>query len=110
MSRSKLRDRYMRRCYTGRSFKSSKWDAPVRNPHRHDEMPKNNPSKLVLIHCHCSINRMMGWSTFRGHSCSTGAHRQVRGLVRACLKREHRKEMLEQLAEINQTTITIKSQ
>ena len=45
---------------------------------------------------------MLGWSTFRGHACSTGAHRQVRGLVRACLKREQRKEMLEQLAELQE--------
>ena len=51
MSRSILKDKYMRRCYTGRSFKSSKWDDPVRNPHRQDEMPKNSPSRLVLIHC-----------------------------------------------------------
>ena len=98
MSRSRLRDKYMKRCFTGRSFKWSKWDDPIHNPHRQDEMPKNSPSKLVLIHCHCSIHRMMG-STVSGHSCSTGAHRQVRGLVRASLKREQRKQMLEQLAE-----------
>lgn len=85
----------MRRCYTGRSFKSSKWDDPVHNPHRQDEMPKNSPSKLVIIHCHCCIHRMMGSSTFR----STGTNRQVRGLVRASLKREQCKQMFEQLAE-----------
>lgn len=99
MSRSKLRDKFMRKCYTGKSYKESHENDLVRNPHRQDEMPKNNPSKHVLIHCHCSIHRMMGWSTFRGHSCSTGAHRQVRGLVRASLKREQRKLMQEQLAE-----------
>ncbi len=42
---------------------------------------------------------MMGSSTFRGHSSSTGTHRQVRGLVRASQKREQRKQMFEQLAE-----------
>ncbi len=99
MSRSELRDNFMRRCYTGPSFKSSKWDDPVHNPHRQDEMPKNSPSKLVLIHCHCCIHRMMGSPTFRGHSSSTGTHRQVRGLVRASQKREQRKQMFEQLAE-----------
>lgn len=92
----------MRRCYTGWSWKSSHWDDPIRNPHRQDEIPKNRPSKLVLIHCHCSINRMLGWSTFRGHACSTGAHRQVRGLVRASLKREQRKEMIKQLSELQE--------
>ena len=97
MSRSKLRDKFMRHCYIGRSGRGWKQDVPIKNPHRQDEMPKNSPSKLVLIHCHCSIHRMMGSSTFRGHSCSTGAHRQVRGLVRASLKREQRKQM--QLAE-----------
>ena len=45
---------------------------------------------------------MVGWSTFRGHACSTGAHRQVRGLVRASLKREQRKEMHQQLSELNE--------
>ena len=102
MSRSILKDKYMRSRYTGRSWKSDHYDDPVRNPHRQDEMPKNRPSKLVYIHCHCSIHRMLGWSTFWGHACSTGAHRQVRGLVRASLKRVQRKEMLEQLAELNE--------
>jgi hypothetical protein len=99
MSRSILKDKYMRRCYTGQPKKSWTGDVPARNPHRLDEMPKNTPSKLVQSHCHCDLHRMLGSSTFWGHACSTGAHRQVRGLVRACLKREQRKQMLEQLAE-----------
>ena len=89
MSRSILKDKFMRRCYKGRSFKSSKWDDPIRNPHRQDEMPKNTPSKLVLMHC----------SAVGGHSRPAGGHRRVSGLVRASLKEETRKLMQEQLAE-----------
>ena len=101
MSRSKLRDKFMRKCYVGRSFKSSKWDDPIRNPHRQDEMPKNSPSKLILVHCDdMKIEWLQSSSTFRGHSCPKGGHRMVSGLVRASLKREARKQILEQLTEI----------
>ena len=105
MSRSILKDKYMKRCYVGQSYKQWKWDDPIRNPHRQDEMPKNSPSKLVLIHCHGHLK--INWITgsFRGHSCSPGAHRQIRGLVRASLKREGRKLMLEQLAEFYEESI-----
>lgn len=100
MSRSKLRDKFMRCCYTGRSFKSTKWDDPVRNPHRQDEMPKNNPSKLIHLHC---PGIKVGWlqdsTSFGGHSRPKGGHRMVSGLVRASLKREQRKLIQEQLAE-----------
>ena len=100
MSRSKLRNKFMRRCYRGQSFKSSKWDDPIRNPHRQDEMPKNSPSKLVLIHCPAvKVEWLQSPSTFRGHACPKNGHRMVSGLVRASLKREQRKQMLEQLAE-----------
>lgn len=101
MSRSKLRNKFMRRCYRGQSFKSSKWDDPIRNPHRQDEMPKNSPSKLVLIHCPAvKVEWLQSPSTFRGHACPKNGHRMVSGLVRASLKREGQKRILEQLEEI----------
>ena len=103
MSRSLLKDKFMRHCYTGRSFKSSKWDDPVRNPHRQDEMPKNNPSKLILVHCSgIKVHWLQDSTSFGGHSRPYGGHRRVGGLVRASLKREQRKEMLEQLAELDE--------
>ena len=103
MSRSLLKDKFMRHCYTGRPFKSSKWDDPVRNPHRQDEMPKNKPSKLILVHCSgIKVHWLQDSTSFGGHSRPYGGHRRVGGLVRASLKREQRKEMLEQLAELDE--------
>lgn len=100
MSRSRLRDKFMMRCYTGRSFKLSKWDDPIRNPHRQDEMPKNNPSKLIRLHCPgVKVNWLQDSTSFGGHSRSKGGRRMVSGLVRASLKSEQRKLVLEQLAE-----------
>ena len=93
----------MRKCYTGRSFKLSKRDDPIRNPHRQDEMPKNNPSKLILVHCSgIKVDWLQDSTSFGGHSRPYGGHRRVGGLVRASLKREQRKEMLEQLAELDE--------
>ena len=100
MSRSKLRDKYMRRRYKGSSYKEEKWFDFVRNPHRQDEMPKNRPSKLIQSHCPIvKVSWLQSTSTFRGHSCSKDGHRIVRGLVRASLQREYKKWILEQLAE-----------
>lgn len=98
MSRSRLKDKFMRRCYTGRSKKSWNGDVPTRNPHRLDEMPKNTPSKLVLMHCSAVVEWLEdSISVVGGHSRSAGGHRRVSGLVRASLKEETRKQMLEQL-------------
>ena len=99
MSRSILKDKYMRRYYTGRSCISSHWDDPIRNHHRQDEMPKNSPSRLVLSHCSANVSWLEDSTSFGGHSRPHGGHRRVSGLVRASLKCEQRKEMLEQLAE-----------
>ena len=106
MSRSKLRDMFLRRCYVGRSFKSSKWDDLVRNPHRQDEMPKNVPSRLILLHCPgVKVDWLQDSTSFGGHSRPKGGHRMVGGLVRASLKREARKQILEQLTEIELTSL-----
>ena len=100
MSKSKLKDKFMRKCYTGKSYKESHENDPVRNPHRQDEMPKNYPSRLILIHClSVKVDWLQSPSTFRGHACPKNGHRMVSGLVRASLKREQCKLMQEQLAE-----------
>jgi len=89
MSKSKLRSKYIRSLYKGRSLFTSKMNDPARNPHRQDEMPKNKPSRLVTIHC---SSKMVDWlqdsTSFGGHSRPKGGHRRVSGLVRASLKRE----------------------
>lgn len=81
----------MRGLYKGHSLFTSKMNAPVRNPHRQDEMPKNKPSRLVTVHC---STKMVDWlqdsTSFGGHSRPKGGHCRVSGLVRAGLKREER--------------------
>ena len=89
----------MRTRYDGHSFKAAKMDDPIRNPHRQDEMPKNRPSRLVLSHCSADISWLEDSTSFGGHSRPSGGHRQVSGLVRASLRNENRKLVLEQLQD-----------
>ena len=100
MSRSRLRSKYMRTRYDGHSFFAAKMKDPVRNPYRQDEMPKNRPSRLVLTHCSADIGWLEDSTSFGGHSRPRGGHRRVSGLVRASLRNETRKLIVEQLQEI----------
>lgn len=103
MSKSKLRSKYMRSLYKGHSLFTSKMDDPVRNPHRQDEMPKNKPSRLVSVHCgSMKVDWLQDSTSFGGHSRPKGGHRRVSGLVRASLRRETRKLILEQLEDDEQ--------
>ena len=98
MSKSKLRSKYMRSLYKGHSLFASKKNDPVRNPHRQDEMPKNKPSKLVTRYCNVkSVDWLQDSTSFGGHSRPKGGHRRVSGLVRASLKKDTRKQILEAL-------------
>ena len=88
----------MRSLYKGHSLFTSKLDDPVRNPHRQDEMPKNKPLKQVTMHCSVkSVDWLQDSTSFGGHSRPKGGHRRVSGLVRASLKRETRKQILDAL-------------
>ena len=106
MSRSKLRDKFMKSIIKGHSFFASKMDLPVRNPHRQDEMPKNSPSRIVSSHCRANIDWLQNAPTFGGHSRPRGGHRRVSGLVRASLKREERREIESQLGDHSDAEIT----
>ena len=98
MSKSKLRSKYMRSLYKGHSLFASKMSDPVRNPHRQDEMPKNKPSKIVTRHCKVKcVDWLQDSTSFGGHSRPKGGHRLVSGLVRASLKRETRRQILDEL-------------
>ena len=98
MSKSKLRNKYMRSLYKDHSLFASKMNSLVRNPHRQDEMPKNKPSKLVTRNCSVrSVDWLQDSTSFGGHSRPKGGHRLVSGLVRASLKRETRRQILEGL-------------
>ena len=85
--------------YKGHSFFAAKMNNPVRNPHRQDEMPKNWPSRLVITHCSADVGWLEDSTSFGGHSRPAGGHRRVSGLVRASLKSEARREILEQLMD-----------
>ncbi len=89
----------MKTQYDGHSFRVAKMKDPVRNPHRQDEMPKNGPSRLVLTHCSANVSWLEDSTSFGGHSRPKGGHRRVSGLVRASLRNETRKLILEQLQE-----------
>ena len=91
MSRSILKDKYMRKLWKRYSSMVPKWSAAERNPHHMDEAPKNHPSRLVMNHCSADVDWLQDSTSFGGHSRPAGGHRRVSGLVRASLKEETRK-------------------
>ena len=96
MSRSILKNKYIRR-KTGHGYSwNSRNEREVKNTHRCDEMPKNKPSKLVLMHCHADVDWLQDATYCGGHSRRRGGHRMVSGLVRASLKRELEKKLKEE--------------
>lgn len=97
MSKGKLKSRYMRTHWKGRSNFVAKWEKEIRNPHRQDEAPKNRPSKLITTHCSADVSWLEDSTSFGGHSRPKGGHRRVSGLVRASLKKETRRIVLEQI-------------
>ena len=100
MSKSKLRSKYMQSLYKGYSLFASKINDPVRNHHRQDEIPKNKPSRFITTHCSSTkVNWLQDSTSFGGHSRPKGGHRRVSGLVRAGLKRETRRQILEELED-----------
>ena len=70
-----------------------------RNPHRLDEVPKNNPSRYITSHCSADVGWLQESTSFGGHSIPKGGHRRVSGLVRANVKEEVRKEIETELNE-----------
>ena len=102
MSRSKLRNNFIRSLYKGHSFFAAKRNNPVRDPHRQDEMPKNTPSRLVWTHCSADVSWLQDSTSCGGHSRPEGGHSRVSGLVRASLRRETGRMILEQLQDDGQ--------
>lgn len=89
----------MRTRWYGISNCFAKRHKEIHNPHRQDEAPKNCPSKLITMHCSADVSWLEDSTSFGGHSRPEGGHRRVSGLVRASLRRETRKLILEQLKE-----------
>jgi len=99
MSRSRLRNRWMQRLYAnaGRSFADNKMQNNNRNPHRLDEVPKNSPSRYIISHCGAWVEWLQESTSYGGHSIPKSGHRRVSGLVRAKVRNEIRKQILEDL-------------
>lgn len=98
MSRSYLRDKWMRKLTDGRSFFATKSHIIPRNKHRQDEMPKNFPSKFIIQHIDWG---MVHWlqepGSFGGHKPHKGGHARVSGIVRAKVKAAYRKQINSEL-------------
>lgn len=100
MSRSKLKNKWMRKQYTnmGRRLHMGNMKDVDRNPHRLDEVPKNSPSKYITMHCDWGLVSWLQESTsYGGHGIPKGGHRRVSGIVRARVKEEVRREISEEL-------------
>ena len=100
MSRSKLRNKWMRKQYADDPFISyarRNMQYPNRNPHRLDEVPKNRPSRYIKTHSSNFVERYQTSVSYGGHSIPKGGHRMVSGLVRASVKEEVRKRIKEEL-------------
>ena len=95
MSRSKLRNKWMRKLYSESSWSYMRRNMqnPNRNPHRQDEVPKNNPSRYITAHCSSCIRWLQESTSYGGHSIPKGGHRKVSGLVRASIKREIQRQI-----------------
>lgn len=90
MSRSNLKNKWMRKkMYEQYSYMH---DVTGRNPHCLDEMPKNQPSRLVATHCSNDIAWLQEPGYCQGHKTRKRGRRIVAGIVRAKLKEEVRKE------------------
>lgn len=86
MSRSHLRNRYMREISEINTLSSN-------NRHRLDEMPKNNPSKFITKRIKKdNVCWLQESTSFGGHSIPKGGHRKVSGILRAKLKEELREQ------------------
>ena len=93
MSKSYLRNKWMRKFWDGSSLWAKRFHIKYKNPHRQDEVPKNNPSRYITTHCSACVHWLQESTSFGGHSIPKGGHRRVSGLVRASVKEEVRKQI-----------------
>ena len=91
MSRSKLKSRLMRKRYDASGY---------RNPHKFDEMPKNQPSRYIDMRCPFDIIIWLQESgSFGGHKVKHQGHHMVSGIVRQKVKEELRQQIDNELSE-----------
>ena len=92
MSRSYLRDKWMRKITDGRSFFHVKSHMIPRNKYRQDEMPKNFPSKFIIQHIDgIKVQWLQEPGFMGGHKPHKGGHARVSGIVRAKVRAEYRR-------------------
>lgn len=94
MSRSYLRNKYMRKC----ALEYSKMGVVVgdsKNKHKRDEVPKNRASKSITKYYNGDIENLNRPTYCSGHSTNKG-RRMVSGLVRAAKKRETQRLLKEE--------------
>ena len=90
MSRSYLHSKFMREYYKSNT----------KNPHKLDELPKNNPSKHILSHCDNWKIKWIEKTPFcRGHYRPKNYHNIINGIVRAKIKEEDRQIINEQILD-----------
>ena len=84
MSRSYLRDKYVKAC----------WEHNItsRNPHHYDEKSKNSLSKLISRLCPSAWEYKQKGSR-QGHQVNNEGRRIASGIVRAKLKEETKREI-----------------
>ena len=98
MSHSKLHNKFMRKQWKGRFLFTAKADLPVRNEHRQDECPRNKPSKFITTRCSFSkVAWLQEFTSYGGHKIPKGGHRKVSGIVRAKMREEVRREIVNEL-------------
>ena len=98
MSHSKLHNKFMRKQWKGRSLFMAKADLPVRNEQRQDECPRNKPSKFITTRCSFSkVAWLQEFTSYGGHKIPKGGHRKVSGIVRAKMREEVRREIVNEL-------------
>lgn len=82
MSRSHLRNKYMKSC----------WHSITKTPHFYDEMSKNDLSKYVSIRCPGAWGFKQTGSR-QGHQVCNEGRRIASGIVRAKAKNEAKREI-----------------
>lgn len=91
MSKSWLRNKHMRKHWTGESSFIARQGRSIKNKHRQDEAPKNSPSRYIMERISVTkVSWLQESTSFGGHSIPKGGHRKVSGIVRAKVREEVR--------------------
>jgi len=97
MSRSRLRDKHMKKLYRGGHVPWYRYnESETDNEYRLDELPKNKGSRYITERC-SNFEWLQRAPNFGGHKPKKGGHRMVSGIVRAKVKGEIQEEINNEL-------------